>query len=52
MHYNLLFFYFDMKERKTTTRLSFEFNEADKYDVRGRYGHKVYGYLLPPSPGM
>ena len=41
-----------MKERKTVTQLHFEFDEVDKADVRGRYGHKVYGYLLPPTPGM
>ena len=46
-----LFIYFVMKERLTVSKLHNEFNEADPADVKGRYGHKMYGYLIPPEPG-
>ena len=31
--------------------LHVEFNESDPDDIKGKYGHKIYGYLLPPNLG-
>ena len=35
----------------TINELHIEFNESDPDGLRGKYGHKIYGYLLPPLPG-
>ena len=40
-----------VQERKTINRLRVEFNEADPQDIKGKYSHKIYGYLLPPEKG-
>lgn len=41
-----------LQERKKLSRLHTEFSQVDPADVRGRYGHKVYGFLLPPKSGQ
>lgn len=28
-----------------------EYKEEDPEDIKGKYSHKVYGYLLPPTSG-
>ena len=40
-----------MKERVTISQLHNHFDEVDPADVKGHYGHKMYGYLIPPEPG-
>ena len=40
------------KVRGKITSLHTEFNETDPDEFRGKYGHKIYGYLIPPQPGM
>lgn len=37
--------------RKVTSSLRVYFSEKDPEDVRGKYAHKIYGYLLPPTTG-
>ena len=44
-------YYFVIQERKAIFHLHVEFNEDDPEDIRGKYSHKIYGYLLPPHPG-
>ena len=43
--------HYSFQERKTINRLHVEFNEADPQDVKGKYSHRVFGYLIPPEPG-
>ena len=37
--------------RRSTTNLVVTFEERDKNAIRGKHGHKIYGYLLPREPG-
>ena len=41
-----------VQERGTIDHLHVKFNEVDPEDIRGKYSHKIYGYLLPPHPGI
>ena len=39
------------QERGNISRLHIKFNESDPADLKGRYSHRIYGYLIPPIPG-
>ena len=41
----------DTQERILINNLHIEFDEVDPEDIRGKYSHKIYGYLSPPYPG-
>ena len=40
-----------MQDRRTTDTLRIEFSEKDPTDKRGKYAHKIYGYLLVHEKG-
>ena len=40
-----------IQERKTIDHLHIEFDEEDPDDIKGKYSHKIYGYLLPLHSG-
>ena len=41
-----------LQDRNTTDSLHTAFSEKDPNDIRGRYAHKIYGYLLPEEKGI
>ncbi len=42
---------FPWQERKMLEQLHVGFHGDSPHSSTGRYGHKVYGYFLPPKPG-